>query len=162
MSEPRRVPRAVPPRRRSARTGLALLALAGALVAPAVASCSSGEEGGTGATQAVPAAPQHRAPAEFARVASAPGAVVLDVRTAAEFAAGHLPGAVNLDASAADFRERLEVMDRSTTYAVYCQSGRRSAAALATMADLGFTQAVDLEGGIGAWTAAGGEVVTGP
>lgn len=161
MNEPRRTPRAVPSRRRSSRTGLALLALAGALVVPAVASCSSGEEGGAGAAPAVAAAPQHQAPTEFAAVASAPGAVVLDVRTAAEFAAGHLPGAVNVDASAADFRERLEAMDRGTTYAVYCQSGRRSAAALATMADLGFTKAVDLEGGIGAWAAAGGEVVPG-
>lgn len=161
MSDPRRNLRAVPARRRPSRTGLVVLALAGALAVSTVASCSSGEEGDAGTATAVAAAPERQAPSEFAAVASEPGAVVLDVRTAAEYAAGHLPGAVNLDASASGFRERLEAMDRGTTYAVYCQSGRRSAAALATMADLGFTRAVDLEGGIGAWAAAGGEVVTG-
>lgn len=89
------------------------------------------------------------------------GTVVLDVRSPAEFAGGHLPGAVNLDLRSADFRDRLGELDQDARYAVYCQSGNRSAQALATMLDLGFTDVAHLEGGIGAWEAADLPVVTG-
>ena len=51
-------------------------------------------------------------------------------------------------------------LSKDGEYALYCRSGNRSATALATMKDLGFTHAYHLGGGIGAWTAAGGEVVT--
>jgi rhodanese-related sulfurtransferase len=126
----------------------------------AVSSCSSEDSGKTGSSQQAVAA-QHRSPQDFAAAASQPGTVVLDVRTPAEFAAGHLPGAVNIDSSAGDFRDRLASLDPGRSYAVYCHSGRRSAAALATLSDLGFTQAYDLAGGLGAWTASGGQVVAG-
>jgi rhodanese-related sulfurtransferase len=149
-----------PPRRRTRR--LTTLGLAGALTLSAVASvssCSSEGSAPTGSSQAVAA--QHRSPQDFAAAASQPGTVVLDVRTPAEFAAGHLAGAVNIDSSSADFRDRLASLDQGRSYAVYCHSGRRSAAALDVMSELGFTKSYDLAGGMGAWVASGGQVVTG-
>jgi len=110
---------------------------------------------------AVPAG-AHLSPQDFASAASLAGTVILDVRTAAEFAAGHLPGAVNADVESADFTAALAGLDKNAPYAVYCHSGRRSGIALHQMKTLGFAHAYDLAGGIAAWTAAGGQVVTAP
>ncbi|MEO6789968.1 MAG: rhodanese-like domain-containing protein [Ornithinibacter sp.] len=97
---------------------------------------------------------------DFAAALKRPGTTVVDVRTPAEFADGHLPGAVNIDISGPDFARQLTGLDPSAPYAVYCRSGNRSAAALAQMASVGFTAGYHLGGGVGAWTAAGGELVT--
>ena len=91
---------------------------------------------------------------------ASPGVTVVDVRTPEEFAAGHLRGAVNIDVNGPDFKAAVGELSKDGEYALYCRSGNRSATALATMKDLGFTHAYHLGGGIGAWTAAGGEVVT--
>lgn len=104
----------------------------------------------------------HLSPQNFASAASAAGTVILDVRTAAEFGAGHLPGAVNADVESPNFTSALAGLDKHATYAVYCHSGRRSGIALQQMKTLGFADAYDLAGGIAAWTAAGGQVVTAP
>lgn len=92
---------------------------------------------------------------EFATAITAPGTVVLDVRTPAEFADGHLEGAQNLDVSSPAFATTLEQLDPDATYAVYCRSGSRSAAALEQMLGRGFTAVYHLDGGIGAWSATG-------
>lgn len=96
----------------------------------------------------------------FAAALKRPGTVVLDVRTPAEFAAGHLPGAVNLDIESADFSAGVGRLAKDVPYAVYCRSGNRSGRAVATMASAGFKDVYHLAGGIGAWQAAGGEIVT--
>ncbi|MGB7818657.1 MAG: rhodanese-like domain-containing protein, partial [Ornithinibacter sp.] len=90
-----------------------------------------------------------------------PGTTVVDVRTPAEFAEGHLPGAINIDVSSPTFAASVAQLDPTAPYAVYCRSGNRSATAVAEMTDLGFEEAFHLGGGIGAWQSAGGEVVTG-
>jgi rhodanese-related sulfurtransferase len=87
--------------------------------------------------------------------------VVLDVRTPEEFAEGHLEGAVLVDFYAADFAEQLAALDTDVPYLVYCRSGNRSGQALGVMEQLGFTSAVDVDGGIVAWTDAGFPVTTG-
>lgn len=92
------------------------------------------------------------------RIESAGDVVVLDVRTPEEFAAGHLPGAVNIDVNASDFADRIGQLEPDATYAVYCRSGNRSAVAVDHMVDAGFDDVEHLEGGIGAWQAAGGSV----
>lgn len=84
-----------------------------------------------------------------------PGVVVLDVRTPAEFAEGHLAGALNLDASAPDFDAQVAALDAGAPYAVYCRSGARSAAAVERMQAAGFTDVEHLGGGILAWQDAG-------
>lgn len=104
----------------------------------------------------------HLSPQDFATAASLADTVILDVRTAGEFAAGHLPGAVNADVESPDFTTALAGLDKDATYAVYCHSGRRSGIALQQMKTSGFADAYDLAGGIAAWTAAGGQVVTAP
>lgn len=83
--------------------------------------------------------------------------VVLDVRTAGEYAQGHLPEKtpVNLDFYAPDFREQLARLDREKTYLVYCRTGHRSGETVKIMRELGFRRVYDLEGGIVAWQSAG-------
>lgn len=59
--------------------------------------------------------------------------VVIDVRTPAEYASGHLEGAVNIDFSAAEFATEVADLDPDTDYVVYCQTGNRSARAVEVM-----------------------------
>ncbi len=139
---------------------LAPLVLAAALLAgcsPAVTSAP----GGTTAPAAAgaPQLKRDRTAQEFADLVAQPGVIVLDVRTPAEFAAGHLQNARNIDVQAADFDAQLAGLAKDATYAVYCRSGNRSATALAKMQAVGITQAAHLSGGIGAWQAAGYPVV---
>ncbi|MEO0421947.1 MAG: rhodanese-like domain-containing protein [Pseudomonadota bacterium] len=96
---------------------------------------------------------------------STPDVVVLDVRTAAEFAEGHVPGAINIDVQGKGFDSLVGKLDRSKTYVVHCAANvenGRSAKALATMADLGFDHLQSLRGGFVAWTESGSPVSTTP
>lgn len=94
-------------------------------------------------------------PTRFAALAAQEGVVVLDVRTPAEFAEGHLEGATNLDVSAPDFAERVGDLDPDATYAVYCRTGSRSQAAATVMREAGIAAVADLDGGVVAWADAG-------
>ena len=69
---------------------------------------------------------------------------VIDVRTAEEFADGHVTGAVNLDLENGVFLAELADLDKNARYALYCRSGRRSAMAAELMATAGFTEVHDL------------------
>ncbi len=66
-------------------------------------------------------------------------AAVIDVRTAEEFAAGHLDGALNFDVQSSNFVEQVSTLDPAANYVVYCRSGNRSTAAIESMQALGFT-----------------------
>jgi phage shock protein E len=101
------------------------------------------------------------APPEFVTAMAEPGTVIVDVRTPAEFAAGHVDGAVNIDVESGSFATQIEALPKDTTYAVYCRSGRRSAVATGQMADAGFTSVVNLDGGLVDLQAAGAPVVAG-
>ena len=77
--------------------------------------------------------------------------VVLDVRTAAEFAEGHIQRAILIDQGQSDFMEKAKAMlPTEKKIAVYCRSGRRSASAAGRLADVGY-KCVNLKGGIMAW-----------
>lgn len=80
---------------------------------------------------------------------------VLDVRTADEFKAGHIPGAVNLDVLDAGFEQQLAALDKTKPYLVHCAAGRRSANAAEQMKALGFKTVIDLAPGFNGWKAAG-------
>ena len=82
-------------------------------------------------------------------------AVLLDIRTPEEFAAGKIAGSVNIDFYAADFAAQLDELAMDTTYVVYCRSGNRSGAAMKTFEDLGFESIYEVDGGIVEWSAAG-------
>ncbi len=81
--------------------------------------------------------------------------VTLDVRTPAEFAAGHVPDATLLDFYGSQFRTELEKLDKNKNYVVYCHTGNRSGQATALMHSLGFKHVYDVQGGIAAWEQAG-------
>jgi rhodanese-related sulfurtransferase/peroxiredoxin len=80
---------------------------------------------------------------------------VIDVRTPAEYAAGHLAGATDLDSAATDLDARLARLPKDAPYIVYCQTGQRSATVTAHMHQLGFKHVYDLQGGLNAWAQAG-------
>lgn len=90
-----------------------------------------------------------------------PDRTIIDVRTPGEYATGHIQGAVLVDYDAPDFEGRIAEFDRDDDYVIYCRSGDRSAGARRVMADLGFTDVVDVEGGAVAWSNAGLPLVAG-
>ena len=98
----------------------------------------------------------------FQQAISQPGVVVIDGCTPDEFAGGHIAGAQNINVEDASFSTTIGALDKQTTYAVYCRSGRRSAVATDAMAQAGFTSLVNLNGGVADWTASGGQLVTAP
>jgi phage shock protein E len=71
-------------------------------------------------------------------VALEAGTIVIDVRTPAEFASGHLDGALNIDVQSPDFAAQVSQLDPSATYFIYCRSGNRSGQAISQMANMGF------------------------
>jgi rhodanese-related sulfurtransferase len=92
---------------------------------------------------------------EFARMAADKQNVILDVRTAREFSAGHIPGAVNLDYNAPDFQAKAAALDKSKTYLVHCAVGGRSVRACEKLSHLDFPNLYNLPGGFKAWVKAG-------
>lgn len=86
-------------------------------------------------------------------------AVVLDVRTTEEVNAGFIEGAVHIDYNGDDFESKVNALDKSKTYFIYCGSGVRSSKAGDVMKDLGFGKFYTLEGGIKAWKEKGLPVV---
>lgn len=84
---------------------------------------------------------------------------LVDVRTAEEYEAGHIDGAVNYDWYG-DFNAQLANLDKSKEVFVYCLSGGRSGEAAADMRSKGFT-VIELKGGMMQWRAAGLEEVGG-
>ena len=94
--------------------------------------------------------------ADFAAgIDTAENALLLDVRTDAEFASGHLNGAKQIDFYRDDFEEALSKLDKGQPVYVYCRSGNRSGKAAKQMKALGFKEVYNLEGGIGAWARRG-------
>jgi hydroxyacylglutathione hydrolase len=83
-------------------------------------------------------------------LASLGDVLLLDVRTTSEYEAGHLPGAVKIHAGR--LPEHLSDLRSCKAVVVYCQGGTRSAAAASFLRSKGIRNAVDLEGGYGAWT----------
>ena len=95
---------------------------------------------------------QELEPAAFGKTyRQTPGAVLLDVRTAEEYAEGHLAQARNVDYKRDDFRRQVAKLDNSKPYFVYCKAGVRSEKAADIMKELGFRRVYTLDGGIDEW-----------
>jgi phage shock protein E len=75
-----------------------------------------------------------------------PGTVLLDVRTPAEFAAGHLRGARNVNFLSTDFADQVAKLDPNATYVLYCKSGNRATQAGTLMLQKGFKNVVNAGG----------------
>jgi rhodanese-related sulfurtransferase len=83
------------------------------------------------------------------------GVKILDIRTPAEYMNGHIQGAKNVDYYSREFKEKLNKLDKSSTYLVYCRSGNRSDKAMALFRELGFTNILHLKNGVKSWVAEG-------
>ncbi len=86
--------------------------------------------------------------------------VILDVRTAQEYRAGHLMGSINLDFRSPSFSDELMALDRNSAYLVYCRTGVRSGRAAVIMRSLRFRELYDLAGGLVGWQREGFGVVS--
>lgn len=69
---------------------------------------------------------------------------IIDVRTRAEHAEGHLEPALNLDLQDGTFEAALAGLDKNAAYLLYCRSGNRSGVAMQMMIDQGFTNVKNL------------------
>lgn len=85
------------------------------------------------------------------------GYIILDVRRPDEFAAGHIPNAINVPNETIGTAEIPELPNKDQLIMVYCRSGRRSKEASEKLVKLGYTNIVEF-GGILDWK---GEIVSG-
>lgn len=83
----------------------------------------------------------------LAQYKSTPGAVLLDVRTPMEVAAGKLDGAKAIDFQNPNFVANVGKLDKEKAYFIYCRSGMRSASACRQMHAMGFKNLINLSGG---------------
>lgn len=86
------------------------------------------------------------------RLSTAQNAQLIDVRTEQEFSSGHLPNAKNIDFKKEDFLKQMDGLNKNEPVMVYCLGGGRSADAARLLAENGFTEIYDLEGGYMRWT----------
>jgi rhodanese-related sulfurtransferase len=96
----------------------------------------------------------HVDPARATQLINREDALVIDVRDPREYGAGHILGARNLPVARIDGKADLgKRKDRPLI--LYCDSGARASKAAAALRQQGYTQVVNLSGGLGAWQAAG-------
>ena len=98
-------------------------------------------------------------PQDAQRWQAATAARVLDVREPDEFAAGHLPGAVNVPRGMLEFRIGELQPDGDAAILLYCKTSGRAALAALAMQEMGYTRVRSIAGGFDAWVAAGKPVV---
>ena len=78
------------------------------------------------------------------------GYIILDVRRPDEYAAGHIPNAINVPNESIGDEEITELPDKDQLIFVYCRSGNRSKQASEKLVKLGYTNIVEF-GGINDW-----------
>lgn len=88
--------------------------------------------------------------AGFKEFIANPDVQIVDVRTAAEYNAGHIPGSINIDVLKGH-EELATMLDPERPVALYCRSGRRSETAGRVLEKVFFRNVVDLEGGYNEW-----------
>lgn len=96
---------------------------------------------------------------EFVKKMASERYVLIDVRTAEEFAAGHIQGAINIDYYSADFSNQIEKIGKEKPVLLYCRSGNRSAKSMQMMYEMGFVEVKHLDGGIKAWKAENRKII---
>ena len=84
--------------------------------------------------------------------------IILDVRTPEEFSEKHIPNAINIPNETIGSEDIQELPDKDQLILVYCRSGNRSKQASGKLAELGYTNIVEI-GGINDWT---GDTVSEP
>jgi len=86
-------------------------------------------------------------------------AVIIDVRTPAEYQAGHLEGARNIDIQGPSFASEIAALPKDGAYVLYCRSGVRAGNAVGLMKQAGFTNVTNLGGMDAAAKATGRAIV---
>jgi len=89
-----------------------------------------------------------------------PDFLIIDIRTRKEFRTGHLEGAVLIDYYAKDFLKKMQALDKTKTYLIYCRSANRSTRALNLIADMGFAEMYNIAQGIEGWSRKGFKITT--
>lgn len=82
------------------------------------------------------------------------GATLVDVRSADEFKQGHIAGAKHIPVDQIAARAADVAKNKENPVVVVCASGARSSSACATLRKQGYTQVLNLQGGLNAWRAA--------
>ena len=83
---------------------------------------------------------------------------LIDVRTPAEFAEGHIENTKNIDFYSANFDLQIDALDKSIPVILYCKSGRRSAKCISRLNTKDFKVIYDLQGGINHWGFEGRQI----
>jgi rhodanese-related sulfurtransferase len=83
---------------------------------------------------------------------------MIDTRTPFEFVTGFIPGALNIPLHAFAAAQEKDLIPRGKTIVVYDREGNRSRIAAKALTDAGYTDVLDLQGGIEAWLAAQNEL----
>ena len=81
--------------------------------------------------------------------------VIIDVGTPQEYKVLHLEGAINVSLISRFFKARMDIMNKSKTYVVYCKVGGRSKIAQKLMRRLGFQRVYNITGGTLLWEEEG-------
>lgn len=83
--------------------------------------------------------------------------VLLDLREADEYHAGHIPTAINIPRGILEFKleSSPELSQRALNMVVYCKTSGRAALAALTLKQMGYQQVQSIAGGFDAWVAAG-------
>jgi len=81
--------------------------------------------------------------------------IYLDVRDPGEFAAGHLPGAMNISRGTLEFNVFNKIQDQNAKVIVYCKTAGRSTLATKTLNDLGYKNAILMDAQFEDWVKAG-------
>ena len=81
--------------------------------------------------------------------------IYLDVRDSGEFAAGHLPGAMNISRGTLEFNVFNKIQDQNAKIIVYCKTAGRSSLATKTLNDLGYKNAILMDASFESWIKAG-------
>ncbi|MEO9476838.1 MAG: rhodanese-like domain-containing protein [Cyclobacteriaceae bacterium] len=85
---------------------------------------------------------------------------LIDVRTPAEYSAGHIKNATLINIQDPDFESKMDQMNKEKPVMVYCAVGGRSSRAVALIQDLGFSKVYNYKGGMKDWSASGMEMET--
>ncbi len=92
---------------------------------------------------------------EFEKLVKEGKVTLVDVRTAKEYASGHIEGAINVDLKNRHFADNaLATITDEKPVAIYCRSGNRATRAMYAMSALGFKEVYNLDKGIKSWKAA--------
>jgi thioredoxin 1 len=81
--------------------------------------------------------------------------VLIDVRTMEEYNGGHIESAKNIDFNGSNFESEITKIDKEKTIFIYCLSGGRSSAAVSFLEKKGYSNVIELVGGMMAWRSEG-------